>query len=98
MSLHSVGDVSDAFAATRAFARGLDAPQWLRLAIIAILTGGVSAPTTSYQYDASQVTPGGMPNGFPGSTVGGQLGAIILLAVVLAILLAFLLAILGSIL
>lgn len=96
MALHAIEDVTDALDATRGFLRGLDRSQWLRLAVVALLTGGLSTPNSGYQFDAGSA-PNGLPTVSPGS-VGPRFGAVVVGVVAVALVVGLVLAILGSIL
>ncbi|GGL47701.1 DUF7544 domain-containing protein [Halocalculus aciditolerans] len=103
MSLYATEDVTDAFHATKAFLTDLDLPQWFRLAVIALLTGGVSAPSSSFQFNGGTPTNPSSPTGTPGDfpTFGFAQSDLVAFAVALlalAVLIGLLLWIAGSIL
>lgn len=72
MSLHAVDDIDDAISVTIAFCRGLAPREWLKLALIALLSGGTagaSSFTGSFDFGGPGPTggpgPGMVPSGLP---------------------------------
>ncbi|GGM57016.1 hypothetical protein J2752_000941 [Halarchaeum rubridurum] len=67
MSLHAVDDIDDAVSVTVAFCRGLAPREWLKLALIALLSGG-TAGASSFTWSSDFGGPG--PTGGPGPGPG----------------------------
>lgn len=101
MSLHAVDDVTDALSVTGAFLRELSPREWLKLAVVALLTGGAGSSGFSGSNNLDTGGAGGTDVGISNVSLGELLASIplwvwALLAV--AVLLGLVLAALGSIL
>ncbi|GGN06919.1 DUF7544 domain-containing protein [Halarchaeum nitratireducens] len=93
MSLHAVDDIDDAISVTIAFCRGLAPREWLKLALIALLSGGTagaSSFTGSFDFGGSGPTggpePGMMPGGLPAvdaATIVAAVAGLVVLALLL---------------
>lgn len=100
MTTHAVDDVTAAFEASKTFLRGLTVSQWLRLAIIALLTGGASAPSTSFQFDGSSLPsqPTDTIPPMPDVFAGPGLSQFVIALVAALVLVGLALVVVGSIL
>lgn len=99
MALHAVDDVTDALSTTTAFLRELTPVEWLKLALVALLTGGVSSGFSgSGNVNTGDVGP--VPDaGLPSGSLGDVLAAVPLWAWALlgvALLLGVAFAVVGA--
>ncbi|QLC33084.1 hypothetical protein EFA46_002290 [Halarchaeum sp. CBA1220] len=96
MALHAVDDVTDALSTTTAFLRELTPVEWLKLALVAVLTGGVSSGFSGSGNvntgDVGTVPDADLPSGSLGDVlavvplwVWALLAAALLLGVVFAV-------------
>ncbi|WP_435100219.1 DUF7544 domain-containing protein [Halarchaeum sp. P4] len=101
MSLHAVDDVTDALSVTGAFLHELRPRDWLKLAVVALLTGGASSGFSGSSNLDTGGTGGSTDVGIPNASLGDLLTMVPLWVwafVAVALLLGFALAVLGSIL
>ncbi|GGL27709.1 hypothetical protein GCM10009037_09100 [Halarchaeum grantii] len=97
MALHAVDDVTDALSTTTAFLRKLTPVEWLKLALVAVLTGGVSSGFSGSGNvntgDVGTVPDAGLPHGSLGDVLAtvplwawALLGVALLLGVAFAVI------------